>query len=131
MFTCLRRVFLKDVDVTGSIYFGAPFHYALEAFELFLYHHKSSLVDFFSKGYFFPIVHAEADYTDPLRVGDELSITLIVKSISARSVTIETEMKNVSTGKIAVKVTLIHAFLRKGEQKSSEIPSDVRSLLSR
>ncbi len=131
MFTCQRRIFLKDVDVTGAIYFGSFFHYALEAFELFLHHHKTGLSDFFSKGYFFPIVHAEADYTAPLRVGDEISITLMVKSIGTRSVTIETEMKNLANDKIAGKVTLVHAFLIKGEKKSSEIPSDVLALLNK
>ncbi|MES2200152.1 MAG: thioesterase family protein [Chlamydiota bacterium] len=130
MFTCRRRIFLKDVDVTGSIYFGSFFHYALEAFELFLHNQKTNLLDFFSKGYLFPIVHAEADYACPLMIGDEIFITLTVKSIGTRSVTIETEMKNLSNDKIAGKVTLVHAFMRKGESKSSEIPQDIRSLLT-
>ena len=131
MFTCQRRIFLKDVDVTGSIYFGALFHYALEAFEFFLSDQKTSLSDFFQKGYYFPIVHAEADYTAPLKVGDEISITLAVKAISARSVTIETVMTNRVDGKMAGKVTLVHAFLRKGEEKASNIPPDVLCLLSK
>lgn len=129
MFTCQRRIFFKDVDSTGVIYFGALFHYALEAFELFLHHHKASLADFFLKGYAFPIVHAEADYTSPLRVSDEMSISLTVKSISSRSVSILTEMKNLNTDKIAGRVTLVHAFLLKGEEKASNIPEDVLKLL--
>lgn len=131
MFTCQRRVFLKDVDQTGTIYFASAFHYALEAFELFLYHHKTSLSEFFAKGYLFPIVHAEADYTAPLKMGDEISITLRVKLISARSVTIETEMKSTFDGSLVARVTLIHAFIRKGEEKSSKIPEDILLFLNK
>ncbi len=131
MFTCRRRVFLKDADVTGVIYFGAFFNYALEAFELFLQDNDTGLPEFFSKGYLFPIVHAEADYTAPLRIADEVEISLRVKNMTIRSVTVETVMQNIITGAIAGKVTLVHAFVKKGELKSSEIPEEIRVVLNK
>jgi len=129
MFTYRRRVFLKDLDATGSIYFGALFNYAAEAFELLLESKKSSLIDLFQKGYLMPIVHAEADYTSPLRISDEVLISVTSASAGTRSVTVVSEIKNILTDRPVGKVTLVHAFVRKGENKSSIVPEELINLL--
>lgn len=128
MFAFKRRVFLKEVDATGVIYFAVFFEYALEAFELFLQDRKTSLSEFLSKEYLFPVVHAESDYRSPIKVSDELLLSLSIKKISTRSVTVETNIRNLSTGEESGRVLLVHAFLRKGQTKSSEIPQEILSI---
>ena len=124
-----RKVFLREVDVTGRVYFGFVFDYAIEAFECWLEQKGEGLKDLFSLGYRFPVVHAEANYLSSLSVSDEVIATISFKGMSERSFTIVTNIYNKKTKKHAVEVTLIHAFLREGEEKASQIPREIRSLL--
>jgi acyl-CoA thioester hydrolase len=129
MFTCEKRVFLRDTDATGVIYFSVLLQYALEAFELFLHSKKSPLLDLLEKGYLFPVVHAEADYKTALRVGDEISIHLSLGKLSERSFSIKAEMTKLPSGIPAGSSKIVHAFLLKGEMVASPIPEDLSSIL--
>lgn len=124
-----RKVFLREVDATGRIYFGVVFNYAIEAFEYWMEQKGKNLKDWFSLGYCFPVVHAEANYLSSLSVSDEVIATISLKKMSERSFTILTNIHNKKTKQPAVEVTLIHAFVREGEQKASKIPTEIRSLL--
>lgn len=127
VFSCQRKIFLRDTDATGVIYFGSTLQYAQEAFELFLHSCQSSLPGLFSLGYFFPIVHVEADYKTPLKVGDELTILVKVTSLTERSFTVEAEMLKATV--CACTVKMVHTFLKQGDTKASRIPEEVRTIL--
>ncbi len=125
-----RKVFLRDTDATGVIYFGSMLQYSLEAFESFLHSSEYSLSYLLSLGYLFPVVHAEADYKAPIQAGDDLSFFLKVSKISDRSFTIETEITRSLDGACVGRTKMVHAFLLKGDAKSSVIPEKVVTLLS-
>ena len=129
MFTHLRHVLLKETDATGVIYFSSLFEYSLEAFEKFLHEKGISLSQIFAKGYFMPIVHAEADYKAPLKAGDTLSIELTLSHIGNRSFSMDSTIKILPGLKEAGRVKIVHAFIKQGEEKASEIPSEIRDLL--
>jgi 1,4-dihydroxy-2-naphthoyl-CoA hydrolase len=129
VFIYQKRVLLKDTDATGVIYFSALLEYSLEAFESFLHSKEAPLSALFEKGYLFPIVHAEADYKAPLRVGDEISIELSLGKVSGKSFTIEAEMKKLPSQLPAGSAKIVHAFLLKGDKVSSPMPKEFLSIL--
>ncbi len=129
MFRYQRKVFLRDTDATGVIYFGSMLQYSLEAFETFLQDSEYSLPYLLSLGYLFPVVHAEADYKAPIQVGDDLSFFLKVSKISDRSFTIETEITRSFDEVVVGRTKMVHAFLFKGDAKSSVIPEKLVGLL--
>ena len=131
MFSSKRLVFLKDTDATGVIYFTSLLQYSLEAFELFLLQEDVTLSHFLSKGYLFPIVHAESDYKAPLKVGDEILVHLHIGVVSKRSFSVEAEIRRLSDGVLAGSTKIIHAFLLKGAEVSSELPQEIVSLLEK
>jgi len=131
MFTHTGSIFLKDTDATGVIYFTSLFHYALEAFEVLLSKKESSLAQIFAKGYLMPIVHAEADYKAPLRVGDLITIALLLGHVGTTSFSIESKIVHLSTGKEAGRVKIVHAFIKQGDEKASRIPDDILDLLKK
>jgi YbgC/YbaW family acyl-CoA thioester hydrolase len=131
MFTHTRSIFLKETDATGVIYFTSLFHYALEAFEVLLAKKESSLSQIFAKGYLMPIVHAEADYKAPLRVGDLITVDLSLGHVGTTSFSIESKIVHLSTGKEAGRVKIVHAFIKQGEEKASQIPADILDLLKK
>ncbi len=129
MFTHSRSIFLKETDATGVIYFTSLFQYSLEAFEMFLNEKSISLSQIFAKGYFMPIVHAEADYKAALKAGDTISIELSLSHIGNRSFSIDSIIRIVPDFREAGRVKIVHAFIKQGDEKSSEIPSEIRDLL--
>ncbi len=129
MFIYSRKVFLKNTDATGGIYFTALLDYAVEAFEMFLSGQGKDVQWLFSQKYFFPIVHAEADYFSPLRVGDEIQVQLQVKEIKNRSFSLEANIVHLADKAICGKVALVHAFVAKQEGKSEPTPQEVLALL--
>jgi acyl-CoA thioesterase FadM len=124
-----RKVFLKDVDATGRIYFGVVFDYAIEAFQHALHENERTLKDLFSSGYGFPIVHAEANYASLLSVSDEVSVKVKVIAIGEKSFTLKAEIRNRATQKMAAEVTLVHAFVKQGEERASEVPEEMKDFL--
>ncbi|MBX9923749.1 MAG: acyl-CoA thioesterase [Rhabdochlamydiaceae bacterium] len=129
MFKHTRSVYLKETDATGVIYFTSLFQYALEAFESYLHSKNFSLSEVFDKGYLMPIVHAEADYKAPLRVGNLIAIHLAISHVGVKSFSMSSQIELTSTKQIAGSVKIVHAFVRQGEKESCPIPSDLLQFL--
>ena len=89
MFTYRTQIRLKDTDATGVLYFSEQFKFAQEAFEEFLKSRGCAWDDLMGSECFLPVVHAEADYLAPLRVGDKLEVCLLVSKVGTSSVTLD------------------------------------------
>jgi acyl-CoA thioesterase FadM len=75
MYRSTRTIRLRETDATGALYFSEQLKLALEAFEAYLSEKKFHLGQIIQLGEFlFPIVHVEANYSCPLRVGDEVDL---------------------------------------------------------
>ncbi len=127
MFTYSTVIRLRDTDATGVIYFTEQMRLALEAFEAFLLQRGWPLKDLLSSPYLMPIVHAEADYLSALCVDDPVNVKLRIAKVGARSFSVEYEI--FTKERLAGKVQLVHAFIRKGEDKACEIPQEFREKL--
>lgn len=126
MFMYTRRIHLKDTDMTGVIFFSHLFTIAGEAFESFLFE-KEVFIE--KKQFFLPVVHAEADYEAPIKMGDLLSIELNLEKMGTSSFTLESKILNQRKEKVAM-TKIVHVVIERASWTSMPIPKDLSLLLS-
>ena len=84
MFQIKRKIRLSETDATGIIYFTNQLKFAIEAFEAFLEERFGPFHLRFDD-YLLPIVDTRSKYYHPLRMGDEIEITLKLVKMGKRS----------------------------------------------
>ena len=120
---------LYDTDAAGFLFFGSQFRFAHEALENFLEHLGFPVGQIIrGREALFPVVHAEADYRAPLRVGDRLTVRLAVRAVSERSFTIAYRLVLGDGGAVGSVVT-VHAALDPVTGSSRSLPDAVRAAL--
>jgi 4-hydroxybenzoyl-CoA thioesterase len=129
-FVHIHRVRFDEVDAAGIVYFARFFTWCHDVMEAMLSAVQGgyvSLVNVRRLG--FPAVHAEADYSAPLRFGEEVHIAATVERLGTSSVAIRFELTrasdhdHVATLKHVVAVTDLDAM------RARSIPDDVRAAL--
>jgi Predicted thioesterase len=128
MFTYATAIRLKDTDATGVIYFAQMASLALEALEEAMAKSGISLQTILqSKTYLLPIVHMEADYYLPLKVGDRIEIALKVSHVGKSSFTVAYTVRKGK--KEAGRVSMVHVIVSKKTEKSIPIPLEFQKFL--
>src|SRR5437899_3235256 len=130
MFTYRSKIRLQHTDATGVLFFPVQFQFAMEALEEFLIYKGFPLKTFFSSAYFFPVVHAEADYLGPLMIGDDVDIAVNVVKIGNSSVTFHYTLQNVSRGLRAGRVEVVHVLVDKEKRTSIPLPSFLKEIFT-
>jgi 1,4-dihydroxy-2-naphthoyl-CoA hydrolase len=121
-------VHLRDTDATGVLYFSEQFRMALEAFESFLRAKGDPLHELLQSPLIFPIVHAEADYLAPLKVGDPLEITLHEGKVGTTSLTLHYRFFDPQRKQEVGRVKIVHVATDKKSQKAVAVPERLRVL---
>lgn len=129
MFTYPTRLRLKDTDATGVLYFSEQFKFAMEAFEEFLNVKGVAWKELMASPYLLPVVHAEADYLAPLRVGDALEISLKVTKIGTSSITLEYTFYDPKSKRDVGRVQIVHVTVDKNTLTAVPIPDFLRKIL--
>ncbi len=128
MFTYHTIVHLKDTDATGVLYFAQQFSMALKTWETYLAHAGLSLGDILeSTDFLMPIVHAEADFKAPLRVGDKISVYLVIEKIGTTSFTTKYLVNKGET--LVGTVGLVHVTVAKANKEAIPLPKNLLPLL--
>ena len=131
MFTCTTHVRLNDTDAAGVIYFANQFRIAHEAFEHFLDSVNLGVAHMLDNTeYRFPIIHAEADYRSPLKVGDALTIHMTVDRIGESSVALGFQILDLRGKKVGT-VKIVHVAVDKATWKKRPLPQELRSVFER
>lgn len=130
MFTTHNKVRMHDTDMAGILYFPRQFRFAHEAFEDLVESIGFSFDHLFrTMPFVFVIVHAEADYMQPLHVGDKLRVELHVQKIGTTSFTIH---YNIFRGKELTGTALTtHVCLDTHTRKKIHIPEEFRIALEK
>lgn len=121
-------VAFDDTDAEGIVFFGNYFRMAHRALEKYL-----PLIDipwaewFKSPEYGCPLVHAEADFTSPMRAGDPYLAKLTVKEVGNSSVHFQYEFSR--DGKITAKLLTSHVFMDRKKREKMDIPQSIRARL--
>jgi len=126
-FEHLVTVRFHEVDRAGIAFFGRVFEFCHEAFEEMLLAADDSLESVFDQGgWGMPLVHAEADYARPMRMGDRLRIRLTVDRLGDHSITFLYEVVGMEDDKRRASVKLVHAFVGMDDFKVRDVPDRIR-----
>ena len=119
---------MNDTDAAGVIYFANQFRIAHEAFEQFLDSVNLGVAHMLDNTeYRFPIIHAEADYRAPLKVGDALTINITVDRIGDSSVSLGFQILD-RHGKTVGSVKIVHVAVDKATWKKCPLPQELRDV---
>lgn len=121
------EVRLHDVDHAGVMFFARLFIHAHDAYEAFMAHLGLDLCALIRTGERLPIVHASADYFQPLRHGEQITVTLEIAALGDTSFTV-TYAFQTAAGLLA-KVRTVHVHLDPDANTASKLPQTLRQLL--
>jgi len=120
---------LHDTDSAGILFFANQFKIAHDIYELFLKRIGFGLAERFAgRDFFLPIVHAEADFSQPLTVGDTIEIALSVAEIGRSSFVLEYELTNLDGISVGAART-VHVTTDPATRKKIDLPEGFRKKL--
>lgn len=100
---------MGHTDTAGVWYFTSALGIAHEAWEAWLESRGLPLHQLFAEGrLFMPIVHAEADYFAPVRLGDALVVSLEFAENTGKSMVIACRIDS-AAGEMVARTRVIHA----------------------
>ena len=118
---------LHHTDAAGVLFYGRLFELVQEAFEEALRAGGLPLADLLRDGGFrLPVVHAEADYAAPVRVGDSLDVRLSFEA-GDRSLRVNAEIAD-GTGRPVGAARVVHAAVDPVMGTALPLPDAVRAL---
>jgi 1,4-dihydroxy-2-naphthoyl-CoA hydrolase len=123
MFTSKVKVYFYDADPAGIIFYASLFKFVHAAFEDFMRSLHTERDFFFDKDYVLPIMHAEADYVKPIKVGDELRVDVVVSSLRESSFEMSYKFYKNENEFTAIAKT-VHVCVQKNEFKKIAMPKD-------
>jgi len=131
MYTYNTKIRLFHTDAAGLIFYSNIFDIAYECFEEFLEKSGFSVKDILDDGKLLtPVVHAEADYFKPLKIGDKITIILTLNSSGKSSFTLDYVFYKGSGEKVA-EVKTVHVLVEPISGKSLKIPDKIFEILDR
>lgn len=130
MYRTQNSVKLPDTDAAGIVFFGHYFRLAHEAYESFMESigfPLSMILD--ESDFLLLIAHAESDYIEPLRLGQEYEIAVAVENIGSKSFRLTYTFTNGSDRAVAT-VSTVHVAVDKKTDETISLPSKLRDSLS-
>ena len=113
-------------DAAGVVFFARYFDMAHRAFEDLLDALGHPLpADLAHAAVGFPLVHAEADYRAPLRLGDRLAIHVTTDNVSHRSFVLDYAL--VRDAETVATVRTVHAAIDVERLQAVDIPATLRT----
>lgn len=125
------NVKLYDTDAAGIMFFGNYFRVGHDAYQAYLESCGFSFAKVLDEGkLLIPIVHADADYLQPLVVGDRLTIILTCTTISTHSFVLNYELRRADKS-VAGKVCTAHVLIDRATNEKIELPPLLRQALEK
>lgn len=118
---------MHDTDMAGILYFARQFRFVHDALED-LFESEGYKFDalFQQHDFIFVIVHAEADYLKPLKVGDKLEVHITIEKMGDSSVIILYDIYRDAHELVGTAKT-VHVCLERIARTKTSIPADIRS----
>ncbi len=129
--TVTRTIRLHHTDAAGVVFFERFFELAHDVYEEWLDAVGMSLSPDLSRvDVMTPVVHAEADFRAPLRLGDRVTIDVAVEAVGEKSYTMRYDMTQ-ADGRPAAEVRIVHASMQPVTGRGVPIPDEWRAILVR
>lgn len=122
------RVSFSDCDPGGILFFANLFKLAHIAYEEFLTKLVPGKNYFISEEFAIPILKADADFKNPIKYGDEVTITILVKTLRGSSFELEYIIES-DRGVLLAIVSTVHVFVGKKSFDKILIPENLKSKL--
>ena len=117
---------LHDTDAAGVIYFARLLDRAHEAYEAFLESAGLPLNNWLGQGPQLPLVHAEADFLAPIRLGRQVRVKLWATEVGRTSFTLDYAFTGEGGEKLA-RARTVHVAMQQGECVT--LPDGLRAVL--
>ena len=130
MFYSDYKIKFGQCDPGGIMYFAELFDLAHWAYEDMLLESLPENNYFTHDQIVIPLVHAEADYINPLKLHQNVTLKLTVGDIKTTSFQLITEFSDQSEN-LSAKVKTVHVCVSKDSFDKTEIPNDLREALSK
>lgn len=106
------KVYYRDVDQMGIVYYTRYLEYFEEARTELLRNIGISVPDIEDKGYYLPVISVNCNYKNPAKFDEELTIRTIIQDIPKSTLKIEYTILNIEN-KICVTGDTTHTFINK------------------
>lgn len=123
------RVLFPHCDPAGIVFFGRLFDYAHEAFEELLRSRGTPLDGVIRAGTGAPLVHAEADFSRPLRHGMLVRVQLFRGKLSERSFRLDARLLD-EAGALCARVAHVHAGADLSAGRGAPLPPALASAIA-
>ena len=120
---------LSHTDAAGVIFYGRIYELAQEVVENYLNQIGFGVGSMLrEKEYITPVVHSEADYFLPMRVGDDITIEIGIEKVGKSSFTTYYLFFNVQKNLLA-KAKTVNVSINKKTGKTIPLPEDFKNVL--
>lgn len=120
---------LHHTDAAGVLYFAQQFTIAHEAFEAWLVDRGIPIARMIYDAPFgLPVVHSEADYGVPLRLGDTVAVTVELVNVGDSSFTVRCALRGYD-GESVGQVTTTHVAVDRRTRAKIGLPGIIRRAL--
>lgn len=117
------KVFYKDIDKMGVVYYSRYFEFFEQARTEFLKHISISVSDLETRGYYLPVIKTACNYHKGANLEDELVIKSNIRNLSKVKLVISYKVFNKKKmDQLLVDGFTEHCFIKKSNNKPSRIP---------
>ena len=120
-----RQVFpitMESVDAVGIVFFGAYWNWFESTFERFIAALSgSSWREVLTSGLAMPVVHAEVDYKQPLRLSEEVAVEMRLARVGSRSVHFHADFLN-DRGELVAQAKTVNVIAGTDGMKEIDMP---------
>ena len=121
-----------DTDPAGIVFFARVFEYAHEAFEDCLAAGGLPLQTMLAQAdWAMPLIHAEADYRAPMRLGEVLDVEVALAARSESSLTLAFAIRGAEDGKVRATVRHVHVAVDRANFAKRALPTVVVEAFAR
>lgn len=130
MYTTKAKINFFDCDPAGIMFFGNVFKLSHSAYEDFINSLNLNFNFWGQNKFVVPILHSEADFLQPLKTGDEITIEMSVISLKKYLFELYFEIKN-KNGELCDRIKTLHIFIDKESKKKIEMDDKIFTALNR
>ena len=122
---------MHDTDAAGVLYFVNQLRIAHEAFEAFMASAGLGIAQIIDNAdYQIVIIHAEADYTAPLFLGDRITVEVLADHIGETSFAILYRFLKDEGHAVGIAKT-VHVAIDRKTRKKRHLPMDIRATIEK
>lgn len=129
LFSIRRRIEFGNCDPAGIVFFVEFFRMCTTLFEQWFTDHLgiSFTEEFFVHDHMFPVVHTDADFKKPLRMGDQLDIEFVLTKLGRSSIHYTCVGRN--DGDEVFSIKFVNSMGQRSTGQSIEIPETMRAVM--